>query len=263
MECHIAINRTYKRVTQRMDDDTDQTPDRTDSKLNGQSLRPVRLPERADDTTAVAEWVADVIRNRIVKGELSGGDRIVERKLSVELAVSRTPVREALKLLRADGLIDISRHRGAQVTTYTSQEALDLFDAIAALESLAAQRLAESLSSGTLGQLEFLHARMKMHFRNAMLEPYFETNSAIHDLIIAECGNPILTESHGKLIVRARRGRFQAIMDENRWAQAVTEHEELMSALRVGDPDAAGKVWGRHLRHTGETVAAMLAPTER
>lgn len=226
------------------------------SKASGRVLPGMQHVSR--EMTAVAEWVADVIRNRIIKGELGSGDRIVERRLSAELNVSRTPIREALKLLRADGLVEISRNCGAQVTTYTAQEARNLFDAIAALESLAAQRLAQQLTDNMLDQLEFLHARMKKHFRNAMLEPYFEANSAIHDFVIAECGNPILADSHARLILRAKRGRFMAILDDNRWAQAVSEHDDFMNALRQRDAQAAGVVWGVHLRHTGDTVAEML-----
>lgn len=235
-----------------------------------QSAKPeVVLAEHKDrlsfvkpDINAAAEWVADVLRDRIVRGELGSGARIVERKLSQELKVSRTPVREALKLLRADGLVDISRHRGAQVRIYTAAEARDLFDTIAALESLAAQRLAKRLTPDILDRLENLHLQMTAIFHAGLLERYFETNSAIHDLVIAECGNPVLAKVHCKLILRAKRGRFLAITNERRWAQAMDEHEELMTALRECNAIAAGEIWGRHLRHTGDTVEAMLAKLE-
>ncbi|NBB97410.1 MAG: FCD domain-containing protein [Alphaproteobacteria bacterium] len=212
----------------------------------------------AGDATAVAEMVADVLRERIVKGQLTPGDRIVERKLSDELNVSRTPIREALKLLRVDGLIEISRHRGAEVAGYTPAEALDLFDVIASLESLAARRLAETITPDVLDHLEILHARMTEYHRTAALEPYFDTNSKIHALVIASCGNPVLIASHSRLMLRAMRGRFMAIMDDNRWSQAVDEHDQLMAALRARDVDRAAQVWGVHLRHTGATVSQML-----
>lgn len=216
------------------------------------------LRPNTGDATAVAEMVADALRERIVKGQLSPGDRIVERKLSDELNVSRTPIREALKLLRVDGLIEISRHRGAEVAGYTPEEALNLFDVIASLEGLAARRLAETIAPDVLDHLEFLHTRMTEYYRTAALEQYFDANSKIHALVVASCGNPVLIASHSRLMLRAMRGRFMAIMDDSRWSQAVDEHNQLMDALRARDADRAAQVWGVHLRNTGTTVSEML-----
>lgn len=208
---------------------------------------------------AMALQVAQVLRGQIVKGDLKPGDRIVERLLSVELGVSRTPVREALKLLELDGLVRISRNRGAEVTSFSPDEALMLFDVIAVLEGLAARRLAETITPDVLARLEERHARMEFHYRRSQIEPYFEENSAIHDLVLEACGNPELAANHQRLMLRARRGRYMAIMSPDRWAQSVDEHGVLMEALRARDPDAAAEVWTMHLRHTGETLAEVLA----
>ena len=109
---------------------------------------------------ASAEWDAERLRARIIKGELLPGARLVERRLSVDLDVSRTPVREALKILCADGLVEISLHRGARVATYTPEEAIALFDLIAVVEALAAERLAERIDAATMADLEERHTRM-------------------------------------------------------------------------------------------------------
>lgn len=208
--------------------------------------------------SATAEWVADFLRERIVKGDILPGGRIIERKLSAELNVSRTPIREALKLLHADGLIEISLHRGAQVTSISAREAKNLFELIAVMESLAATRLVSVMTPALLERLEMLHARMLEQYRLQSASDYFDLNSTIHDTIVEECGNPILVDSHRRLIVRARRGRYLAIMAPARWRQAVDEHERLMEALRAHDANAAGEVWLEHLRHTGETIEAVL-----
>lgn len=215
-------------------------------------------PVPAARPTSIAEQVAGVLRNRIVVGEMPSGARIIERLVSAELNVSRTPVREALKLLQADGLIEISRHRGARVTEYTPYEALELFDVIAALESLAAERLATTLSIDTLADLEELHARMLTYHRAGAIEPYFDTNTQIHDMVIRACGNAALEEAHRRVTARARRGRFLAIMNPARLKQAAEEHEELMVALRRKDSAAAAAIWRTHLLHTGQTLAAVL-----
>ena len=199
----------------------------------------------------------------IIKGDLAPGARIVERKVSADMNVSRTPVREALKLLRADGLIEISMHRGAMVRHYTEKEALDLFDLISVIEGLAAERLADNLTRRTLQRLEDLHGRMLEQYKRRDAPAYFDTNTEIHDTIVREASNPILEESHRRVMVRARRGRFMAIIDADRWRQAVDEHQAVMRAFRDREAGAAGAIWRTHLRHTGETVAEVLRPSDR
>lgn len=215
-----------------------------------------------DAHKAVAARVADILRDRIVKGELAPGNRLIERRLSAELAVSRTPVREALKLLEADGLIEISLHCGAQVVPYRAEDAERLFDVISVLEGLAARRLAERISSETLGRLEGLHSQMLAFHRTGQTQEYFDINTVIHDLIIDTCENPVLVQTHKRLIARARRGRFLAIMEPQRLEQAVSEHEAVMGAFRSRDAEMAARIWEQHLRHTGLTVTEVLRTQE-
>jgi len=215
-----------------------------------------------EKSKAGAERVAALLRDRIVKGELAPGARIVERRVSTELDVSRTPVREALKLLEADGLIEISHHRGAVVSQFSPDDATQLFDVISVLEGLAARRLAEHMTPETLGRLEALHAEMLSHHDAGRHGDYFDTNTVIHDLVVEGCGNPVIADAHSRLIARARRGRFLAIMNPERLSQAVAEHESLMDAFRARDPEAAASIWEAHLRHTGTTLASVLRDAE-
>ncbi|MGF1658272.1 MAG: GntR family transcriptional regulator [Rubrimonas sp.] len=208
---------------------------------------------------ALAEKVADQLRDMVVRGALAPGQRIVERRLCAELDVSRTPMREALKLLRQDGLVEISRNRGARVTAYDGRAAIDLFDAIGALEAAAAERMARNLDADLLARFEVLHAQMLAEYDAARLDDYFDVNSAIHDLIVEGCGNPVLAESRRRLMLLARRGRYMAIMNAARWRQAVAEHEALMRAFRARDAAAAHAVWRAHLAATGHSVAEALA----
>lgn len=230
-------------------------------------VRPAPLPsdEGADTPSgerAMALAVVRHLRDAVVTGKLKPGDRIVERQLSAELNISRTPIREGLKLLELDGLVAISRNRGAEVTAFTPDEALRLFDVISVLEGLAARRTAERACPDTLARLEDLHGQMAFHYNRSQIDPYFEVNSAIHDLVVSACGNPELAATHARLMLRARRGRYMAIMSPDRWRQSVEEHEALMAALRARDPDAAAAAWTAHLRHTGETLARALAEGE-
>ncbi len=206
-----------------------------------------------------ARQVADRLRDRIMRGELPPGGRIVERSLCEAMAVSRTPLREALKLLEAEGLVEISQNKGARIMSFTPAEASNLFEVIAGLESLAAELAVTRMTPADLAELDDLHARMLDHYQRQEKDPYFALNSAIHDTVVRLSANPILISTHASLMLRARRGRYMAIIDPDRWVESVGEHEALMSALHARDGLTAGRVWRRHLMRTGETVCAVLA----
>lgn len=207
----------------------------------------------------LAHQAAAHLRGMIIRGEMVPGTRIPERALSERINISRTPLREALKLLERDGLVEISQNRGARVLSFTIQEARELFEVIAGMESLAAQLAAQRMTSAELEKVEALHAQMLMHHANRDKDPYFDINSQIHDLIVEFSGNGILQATHEGLMLRARRGRYMAIMNPARWDQSVAEHEALMEALRRRDANAARLIWQQHLDHTGDTVCAALA----
>lgn len=222
------------------------------------------MPETgAAGSDALAERVATEIRDMVIRGALRPSQQIVERRLCAMLGVSRTPVREALKLLRQDGLIEISRNRGARVAPYEAEDAEQLFEVIAALEGMAAASFVRSAQPQALDRLEVLHEQMMAFRAEQQLDEYFDTNSAIHDLIVSGAGNPVLAESHRKLMLQARRGRYMAIMDGERWDQAVREHEALMATIRAGTAPAAEAVWRAHLMNTGRSAAIALRKARR
>ncbi|MBB6305882.1 GntR family transcriptional regulator [Xanthobacter tagetidis] len=205
-----------------------------------------------------ARQVADLLRDQIIRGTLPPGARIVERSLCQSLDVSRTPLREALKLLEAEGLVEISQNKGARIMSFTPQEAERLFEVIAGLESLAAELAAQRMGADELAQLDDLHARMCAHYDRQEKDPYFKLNTLIHDAVVRASDNPILIATHASLMLRARRGRYMAIIDPFRWEESVGEHAALMDALHARDAEAARRVWRRHLIRTGETVSAVL-----
>lgn len=206
-----------------------------------------------------AHQVANLLRDRIIRGDLPPGERIVERALCEMLAVSRTPLREALKLLEVEGLVELSQNRGARIMSFTPQEATNLFEVIAGLEGLAAELATLRMDTAEREALGGLHAQMVAHYRAQEKDPYFELNSTIHDTVVKLSGNPVLIATHATLMLRARRGRYMAILDPQRWSESVSEHEALMSAFHDRDAQAASRVWRRHLTRTGETVSGVLA----
>lgn len=208
-----------------------------------------------------ARRIADLLRDRIVRDMLPPGARIIERELSEELGVSRTPVREAIKELAAEGLVDLRPNRGAEVASFDPAHAEDLFEVLAELEALAVQRFVRRMTVALLERLERLHAELAQQFHDKELERYFTANTEIHDLLIREAGNAILAETHQRLLTRSRLGRHMAIAsDRARWAESLDEHELLMMAIRRHDDVAAAAVWRRHLKNSGRTLAAASRP---
>jgi DNA-binding GntR family transcriptional regulator len=216
--------------------------------------------KRALSRFSLPERVAESLREMIVTGEFATGEKVPVATLAEQLAVSPTPLREALKVLAAEGLVELLPNRGARVASYTVEDARHLFEVIASLESRAAELAAERMARGELKALEVFHREMRGFFEAGDRDSYFRHNSLIHGAIIAGARNPVLSATHSKLIIRASRGRFIAIADPHRWAEAMDEHEQVMAALRAQDAPAAAAVWRMHLEHTGAaTVRALEA----
>lgn len=208
---------------------------------------------------SLTEDVADKLRDLIVRGELEPGQHLVERRLCAQLEVSRTPMREALKLLKQDGLVEIFRNRGARVTPYTADDAVNLFEVLSALEGQAAARAAARISADELSDLQFKHDEMARHHAEENLDPYFALNTQIHDAVVRIADNPFIVTSRRRLMLLARRGRYMAIFNRDRWGQSLSEHEDLMTFLEKGNGDAAKAVWEKHLLNTGLSVKLALA----
>ncbi|RFC65978.1 GntR family transcriptional regulator [Fulvimarina endophytica] len=215
--------------------------------------------DRVPKTARNSDSIASDLRARIIRGDLRPGQRLVERDLAEWYAISRTPVREAIHLLNIEGLVVLRPNRGAEVASMTAETARDLFAVIAELESLAAREFATRISSARLREIEARHTRMQGHFERRELEPYFAINTAIHEFIIEECGNPILVDMITSLMVRVRVGRHLALMDDGRWSEAMDEHEQMIVALRRHDPAAVAAVWRKHLLNSGRAFAEQIA----
>ncbi|HSF93960.1 MAG TPA: GntR family transcriptional regulator [Thermohalobaculum sp.] len=202
--------------------------------------------------------VADQLRDMIIHDELAEGQKVPVSELAEDLGVSLTPMREALKVLAEENLVEILPNRGARVKVHTVNDARQLFEVIAGLEALAAELAANRMTEAQMAELEKLHAEMRGFYESRQRTEYFDLNSRIHQAVIDFAGNDVLSATHTKLSVRANRGRYIAIADPDRWRQAMDEHEALMQAFRDGDADTARRVWRAHLQHTGEATCEVL-----
>ena len=141
------------------------------------------------------EEIADHLRTMIIENELPEGERIDESALCDELGISRTPLREALKVLQSEGLVTIEPNRGSRVATITEQEFDELFEVISGLERMAAELAAERATDAELKRLEQLQTRMENHYQKEDRQSYFSINQMIH---------------RAAQICRHRRLRFEA-----------------------------------------------------
>ena len=198
------------------------------------------------------------LRRMIVRGELPPGENIGEAELCRTLGVSRTPLREALKLLAAEGLVDLPSNRGAFVAPIRADEIADTFEVVARLEQLGAERAAIRAAPRDLATLQALQDRMEAEHCARRRVPYFEINQRIHRAIVAIGGNQALVCAHEMLFARIERVRFLAIGAPLRWDESIREHREVLAALAARDAARAGAAMTAHVRHTGQRMAALL-----
>lgn len=219
--------------------------------LNGPLSRRGR---RSIERRSLHRDVADQIRDMIVEGELPPGERINEGTLSEQFGISRTPLREALKVLASEGLVELRPNRGTRVSAITPEEVGELFEAVSGIERLAGELAALRMTERDIERLKALHERMERHYDAGERHEYFRLNQQIHNTIVSLAGNSVLEATHASLMVRVRRARYMAIQSPERWHESVQEHRAIMRALEARDSVAAGDLILNHVRRTGAVV---------
>ena len=203
--------------------------------------------------------VVERLRSMIVEGELPAGQRIPERVLCERFGISRTPLREALKVLATEGLIDLLPNRGALVSRISAEGLQEAFEVMGALEALAGELACARIGESDLAAIRERHERMVRCYHEGRLNDYFALNQAIHEALLAAADNRVLEAHYGRLRGQVARARFAANLSDARWREAVAEHEEMLEALEARDGDRLGRILKRHLRNKYETVLEVIA----
>lgn len=209
--------------------------------------------------TPLHEQVAEEIRHLIVSGELAPGEKVRVAELAADLDVSLTPMREALKILDKEGLVELMTNRGARVAEITVDGTRSLFEVISRLEALAAELAAMRITDVEMQVLEELHAKLKDRHRSGDLAAYFDLNREIHDRIVAAADNPELTRVRTSLAFHVERARYLSVATDAHRDRSMDDHERLMEALRDRDAKAAQDVWRMHLERAGEETCRIVA----
>jgi DNA-binding GntR family transcriptional regulator len=194
----------------------------------------------------------------VIEGVLVPGEKVPERELCEKLGVSRTPMREALKVLAADGLLSLEPNKGARVRAITVEDLEEVFPVMGALEALAGELACANISDNQLNELKTAHETMMRHYRDSDMPNYFKQNERIHELIFDATDNDTLLSMYRSLSVRVRSARYLANMTPARWEQAVSEHEEMIVALDNRDSKELGSILKRHLQNKFATVKSWV-----
>lgn len=189
------------------------------------------------------------IRNMLIEGEIRPGARIPEQALCRMLGISRTPLREALKVLAAEGHVVLLPNRGARAVRLTRTDIRDLFEVSAALELAAGEAACQRISDAQIAEVAKLHADMVDRFRAKDLAGYYAFNRTIHEAIVHASENQVLIGFYESVSARIRRARYVAPMTDDHWQMAVAEHEAMLNALQRRDGAMLALILKTHLRH--------------
>lgn len=198
------------------------------------------------------------VRELIVSGQLPPGSKIPEKELCDRFGVSRTPLREALKLLAMDGLVALEANRGARITAITRRDMDEVFPVMGALEALAGELACRNITDAETAEVRRLHDLMVGHYHAKQLQDYFSVNEQIHEAILSAARNNVLTAQYRTLATQVRRARYVANMTAARWEQATAEHEDIIRALEARDGEGLSIILKKHLENKLITVCNWL-----
>jgi DNA-binding GntR family transcriptional regulator len=206
------------------------------------------------------------LRKRVVEDYWPAGSVIPEAAVCLELHVSRTPVREALKVLAAEGLVELLPRSGARVKLLGPSEVRQLFETIAVLEAAAGRAACERATEAQIDQIRSLHENLLAAHRSDDRAGYFAANKSIHLAIAGASGNDVLASMHQQLMTRMQRVRFACSREDDEWARSIEEHDEILNALCRRDADRLAELIMLHMERGWQRVrpvveAESAAPT--
>jgi DNA-binding GntR family transcriptional regulator len=211
---------------------------------------------------SLSQVIAGRIREMIRKGTLKKGDRIVEKEFCSAMGISRTPLRESLRLLSSEGLIELIPNRGAFVAEPSLQDIREMFWVMSILEGTCARLCAENMMDEGLRKLEILYDGLEKHAREKNHDKYMIVNHRYHSLVQELGGSKVLSEVIGGLRQKILVYRYRQIYTPNRLSASMAEHRALQEAFRQRDPDAAERLMKEHLIRQSEALQGVYGSSD-
>ncbi len=208
------------------------------------------------------DQVAARLRTMLIEGVIPPGAKLNERELCERLQVSRTPLREAIKLLAAEGLVDLLPNRGAVAVRLGENDVVHTFELLATLEGLSGELAATRITDAERAELRALHYEMLACHARQDLSAYYRINARIHRGINDAAKNPVLSSTYASVNARVQSLRFRTNQDDTKWAQAVREHGAMIDALDARDASGLRAILIGHLHHKRDSVLRLLRAGE-
>lgn len=208
------------------------------------------------------EETVTVVRNLILEGKIEPGTRIAEALLCQRLGISRTPLREALKVLASEELVELLPNRGAVVARIGADDTAELFDVLEALETKAAALAAERAGEADFNLMQSLHAQMLEHHAAGRRATYYEANQRVHRLLIECARNRALASTHLMISRKIARARYAVTFTQSGWDESVAEHQRIADAFLRRDTATLDDAVREHTRRTAARVLAVLRESE-
>jgi DNA-binding GntR family transcriptional regulator len=212
-------------------------------------LSAARLPTRA-----LYEQVAEGLRARIVSHRLAPGSWIDEQAIAAELGISRTPLREALKVLASEGLVTMKLRRGAYVTEVSPRDLAEVFHLLGVLEADAAADLAAAITPAQLAELAAIHAELEESVGDR--DAFFAANERFHLKVLEMADNRWRVQMVADLRKLMKLARHQSLLKQGRIDASLKEHRRVLAALKARDPERARAAMAQHIG-AGRAAAAL------
>lgn len=209
------------------------------------------------------EEVAEIIARMIYSSELEPGQWIDEMQLCADLGISRTPLREALKVLASDGLVELITRRGAYVKTISPDELDELFPIVALLEGFCAQLAAENITREELVKLKHIHSNLERHAAAKDIVLYYEENILFHDALKDISQNSRLQRLTLDLSRVIRLARQQQLKLGARLQQSLQEHRDILSAIEAQDGESANRAMSLHIDNQYSALKSQLVGADK
>lgn len=208
--------------------------------------------------STLPEIVAERLSEMIIEGEIQAGSRLNERELCERLGVSRTPLREAFRLLASEGLIDIEPNKGAKIPILSETDIRENFAVLSALEALSGKLACLHATNAQISKIQALTDRMEECYQKNDLSRYYRLNRKIHEQLLAASQNSLLEQVYTRLNRRIQNLRFQSNLDRKKWQNAMEEHLAMMDALTQRNAEQLAKLMQTHMTRKCETVIKEL-----
>jgi len=219
-------------------------------------------PLRKIKPKAIHEDVATQIRTMIRDGTLPKGAKIDEKHLCESMGVSRTPVREALRILNAEGLVALVPNKGSYVSDPPIEVMQDLFEVISVLEGASARLATRRMTDRDFARIESLHRDLERSYRARDHKSYLQRNHVLHELIEDITRNKVIKQVVDGLRQQILLYRYRQLYEKYRFDESIQEHRDLLEAFRKRDARLAETVMKRHLMNQCKALAASMSGTK-